>query len=291
MGHRPFLVIADHLARRGIAVLRVDDRGVGGSTGNVMEATIADNIGDALAGMAFLRDRDEIDPDRVGLIGHSEGGWVAPGVAAASDEIAFIVMLAGPSVTGRELILEQSRIIMEASSPGDPANAAGMTINRIVMDVGVADESAAAAMEAIRRAMEEAIAGAPPAEAALLRAVWENEGVQANVQQSVPNMASPWYRFLIAYDPIESLESLTIPVLALYGQRDLQVPPAQSVPFLEEAWRNHPDATIHVFPELNHLFQHAETGLPAEYGNIEETFSPEALEMIGSWIESRFVAR
>jgi len=291
MGHRPFLVIADYLTRRGIAVLRVDDRGVGGSTGNVMEATIADNIVDALAGVAFLRARDEIDPDRVGLIGHSEGGWVAPGVAAVSDDVAFIVMLAGPSVSGRELILEQSRVIMEASAPGNPANAAGLTINRIVLDAGLTGESVGAATEAVVRAMDEAIAAAAPEEARTLRAVWESESVQANVRQNLPSMGTPWYRYLVTYDPIEVLASLDLPVLALYGERDLQVPPEQSVPLLEVVWADHPDATIHVFPGLNHLFQHAETGLPAEYASIEETFAPEVLEMLGGWIAERVLER
>ncbi|MEX1257734.1 MAG: alpha/beta fold hydrolase [Gemmatimonadota bacterium] len=287
MGHRPFLVIADHLTRRGIAVLRVDDRGVGGSTGNVMEATIRDNIGDALAAVAFLRERPEIDPDRVGLIGHSEGGWVAPGVAADTEDVAFLVMLAGPSVSGREILLAQSRAIMEAS--GATQFEEGLTINRIGIDAAASETTVERAREAVHRAVEEAIAGLPPEEGSALRAVWEAETVQSNMEAGLPTMVSPWYRNLVVYDPIDTLENLEIPALALYGERDLQVPPTQSVPILEDAWDDHPDATIHVFPGLNHLFQHAETGLMAEYATIEETFAPEALEMIGRWIEERFV--
>jgi hypothetical protein len=287
MGHRPFLVIADHLTRRGIAVLRVDDRGVGGSTGNVLEATILDNIGDALAGVAFLRGRPEVDPARIGLIGHSEGGWVAPGVAAETEDVAFIVMLAGPSVSGREILLAQSRAIMEAS--GATQIEEGLTINRIGIDAAASETTVERAREAVRRAVEEAIAGLPPEEGSALRAVWEAETVQSNVEAGLPTMVSPWYRNLVVYDPIATLENLEIPALALYGERDLQVPPTQSVPILEDAWDDHPDATIHVFPGLNHLFQHAETGLMAEYAVIEETFAPQALEMMGSWIEERFV--
>jgi pimeloyl-ACP methyl ester carboxylesterase len=287
MGHRPFLVIADHLTRRGVAVLRVDDRGVGGSTGNVLEATILDNIGDALAGVAFLRSHPRIDPEMVGLIGHSEGGWVAPGVAAASDDIAFVVTLAGPSVTGEEIILEQTRAMLEAA--GEPAIEEILAFNRIVLEAGASQSEVEAARTAAEEAVRNAIAAAPAEEAAALRALWENPAVQANLQANLPTMVSPWYRYLLAYDPIESLESLDIPVLALYGERDLQVPPAQSVPLLEAAWEDHPDATIRVFPELNHLFQHAETGQLSEYAVIEETFAPEALEAIGSWLEDRFV--
>jgi hypothetical protein len=265
----------------------VDDRGVGGSTGNVLEATILDNIGDALAGVAFLRGRPEVDPARIGLIGHSEGGWVAPGVAAETEDVAFIVMLAGPSVSGREILLAQSRAIMEAS--GATQIEEGLTINRIGIDAAASETTVERAREAVRRAVEEAIAGLPPEEGSALRAVWEAETVQSNVEAGLPTMVSPWYRNLVVYDPIATLENLEIPALALYGERDLQVPPTQSVPILEDAWDDHPDATIHVFPGLNHLFQHAETGLMAEYAVIEETFAPQALEMMGSWIEERFV--
>jgi hypothetical protein len=166
-----------------------------------------------------------------------------------------------------------------------------MTINRVVHDAAASETGVRVALEAVRIAVEDAIAAAPDEEANALQAMWENGALQANIQQNIPTMTSPWYRFLRQYDPIEALRRLDIPALALYGERDLQVPPTQSVPLLEEAWEDHPDATIHVLPGLNHLFQHAETGLLSEYAVIEETFAPEALEMIGSWIEVRFVER
>jgi pimeloyl-ACP methyl ester carboxylesterase len=291
MGHRPFFVIADYLTRRGIAVLRVDDRGIGGSTGNVMQATIADNVGDALAGVALLRARPEIDPERVGLVGHSEGGWVAPAVAVRTDDVAFLVMLAGPSVMGRRLMLEQSRAILEAS--GAESIDAQVAINDAVLDFVASDPDAGSVRQLAEAAaawVEADIDSRPAAEAEPMRAVWAETPLEQLGQQLV-TMTTPWFRYLLEYDPIDALRGLRVPSLALYGERDLQVPPAQSVPLLEEAWQDHPDATIRVLPGLNHLFQHAETGLLDEYAQIEETFAPEALELMGDWIEERFGAR
>jgi hypothetical protein len=287
MGHKPFLVIADYLSRRGIAVLRVDDRGVGGSAGNVMDATIADNVRDAAAAVGFLRGHPRIDPRRVGLIGHSEGGWVAPALALELDDVAFVVMLAGPAVSPYDLLAAQTRAVLEAS--GDVLVEEQVALSRGMLDVIREEPDDERAIAAMRQTVAAWLLALPPDVAAQVRAQTGNEAYQAQLTQSMRTQTTPWFRGLLAYDPMPALAALDVPALALFGERDLQVPPAQSVPALEAIWADHPDATIHTFPGLNHLFQHAETGLIAEYAQIEETFAPEALEMVAGWIERRFV--
>lgn len=288
MGHRPFLVIADHLARHGIAALRADDRGVGGSTGGVMTATIVDNVGDALAAVELLRAHPRVDPARVGLIGHSEGGWVGPLAATRSDAVAFVVMIAGPAVTGEELLYAQTRAISEASGFPQAFIDGSEAVARQIYAILKREPDSARAIAAIVAMTDSVPRTLPAAQAAALDSAWKEPGRAEQFEQGIPTTVTPWFRFLLTYDPRPALEALRVPVLALFGERDLQVPPAQSVPILERLWANHPDATIHVFPRLNHLFQHAETGLMGEYATIEETFAPAALDMLTDWILERF---
>ena len=288
MGHRPFLVIADHLTRQGIAVLRADDRGVGGSTGSTMRSTIEDNVGDVLAAVELLRTNPKIDPSRIGLIGHSEGGWVAPLAANRAESIAFIVMLAGPAVSGEEILYAQTRAISRASGASEPLIDGGETVSRGIYGIVKSEPDSARASQAILALADSILRTLPRDQAAALDSAWNQPGAAEQFEQALPTMLTPWFRFLLAYDPVGALDSLRVPVLALFGELDLQVPPTQSVPVLERLWADHPDATIRVMPKLNHLFQHAETGLLAEYGVIEETFAPEALELISSWITERF---
>lgn len=286
MGHKPFLVIADYLTRRGIAVLRVDDRGVGGSGGNVFEATIANNVIDALAGIAFLQAQDAIDPNRVGLMGHSEGGWVAPAAAVQSDAIAFIVMLAGPAVQADSLLVAQSHALLTASNA--PLIDAQVDMTRRLIDVIRSEPDDERAIAEMRAQMNDWVADLPPAQREELLAMMESPAYTAQLDVQFRSQVTPWFRGLLDFEPDAALAAIQVPALALFGGRDLQVPAEQSVPVLDAIWADHPDATIHTFPELNHLFQHATTGLPTEYAQIEETFAPEALEMIGDWILARF---
>jgi pimeloyl-ACP methyl ester carboxylesterase len=288
MGHRPFLVLADHLTRQGIAVLRADDRGVGGSTGSLMAATIEDNVGDALAAVRLLRAHPRIDPARVGLIGHSEGGWVAPLAASRSDAVAFVVMLAGPAVSGEEILYAQTRAISRASGASPASIEASEAVARQIYRIILTEPDSARAISSILALTDTILRTLPPDQAAALDSAWNAPGRAEQFRQGLPTTVTPWFRFLLAYDPAAALDALRVPVLALFGELDLQVPPAQSVPVLERLWADHPDATIHVFPGLNHLFQHAQTGLVAEYATIEETFAAEALNRISEWITRRF---
>jgi len=288
MGHRPFLVIADDLTRRGIAVLRVDDRGVGGSTGNLMASTIDDNAGDALAGVAYLRAHPKIDPARVGLIGHSEGAWVAPLAASRSSDVAYVVLLAGPAVSGEELLYAQSRAIAEASGTPEPLIAGNIAVARRMYEIIKSEPNDSLARARLLELVEGVTAELPADQAAALDSLWSVPEVEQQFEQRLGIMLTPWFRYLLAYDPGPALESLTISVLALFGEKDLQVPPSQSVPVLRRLTASNPNVTVHVFDDLNHLFQHAESGLIGEYARIEETFAPEALELMGAWLVERF---
>ena len=286
MGHRPFLVLADHLTRRGIATLRVDDRGVGGSTGNVMTATIADNAGDALAGVAFLKAQAKVNSRSIGLLGHSEGGWVAPLAATRSTDVAFLVMLAGPAVTGEEIRHAQDSVMATLGGASLDYVAADRFVSQAIYDALKAEPNDSLALVRIREAADAAHRRLPPARQRLVDSAWAG----VNAEQAWRPLVTPWFRYLLTYDPRPALSRVRIPVLALFGEKDVQVPPAQSVPPMEAAFRaaGNRDATVRVFPGLNHLFQHAETGLVAEYGRIEETIAPEVLQAIGDWITARF---
>jgi pimeloyl-ACP methyl ester carboxylesterase len=284
MGHKPFLVLADHLTRAGIATLRVDDRGVGGSTGNTMTATIADNAADALAGVAFLKSRPKIDPRRIGLLGHSEGGWVAPLAATQSKDIAFLVLLAGPAVTGEEIRFAQDSVIALLSGGSLEDVAASRVMSQAMYDALKAEPDDSLALDRMIAAAEGTYDRLTPAQ----RARVDSAVAGMDLRQAFRPMATPWYRYLLTYDPRPVLAQVTVPVLALYGEKDVQVPPGQNVPPMEAAFRSAGNrrATVRVFPGLNHLLQHAESGLPAEYGRIEETMAPDVLAAIADWIGS-----
>ena len=287
MGHRPFLVIADRLTRNGIAVLRADDRGVGGSTGNTMTATIADNVGDVQAAVALLRAHPKVDSARVGLVGHSEGGWVAPLVANQSDGVAFIVMLAGPAVSGEEILYAQTRAMSSVGGLAPAFIEGSEAVSRKIYAIVKSEPDSARAMQAMLALTDTVTRSLPPAQRAAMDSAWAESGRAEQLEEGLAVTLTPWFRYLLSYDPAPALGALRVPVLALFGELDLQVPPTQSVPVLERLWAQHPDATIHVFPRLNHLFQHAETGLLSEYATIEETFAEPALEMMTSWILER----
>lgn len=279
--HKPFLVLADHLTRRGVAVLRVDDRGVGGSSAGPTGATSEDFAGDVLAGVRFLADRPEIDAARIGLIGHSEGGLIAPLAALREpDLLAFLVLLAPPGVPGEAILDLQAELLARAAGQDEEAIAANRALQErlfaILKETGLTDDER-------RSRLLDVLADAP---ADVLDSAAREEMMEAQVEQ----LMTPWFRFFLVHDPGPVLEPLEIPVLALIGAKDLQVPPEQNLPALRSAFRGHPDATVAELPGLNHLFQTAETGAIHEYGQIEETFAPAALERIADWMMERFGA-
>jgi uncharacterized protein len=264
-GHQIFLVLADHLTRHGIAVLRFDKRGTGTSTGDYAKATTTDFAADVEAGMAFLRARQDIDARHIGLIGHSEGGLIVPIVAARDPRTAFIVMMAGPGVDGAAVWSEQLRLILKA---------AGAT------DAQIATASAERTQQiAILRAEKD-----PEKAAARLRAIAPPDMPKAAVDALVAQINTDWFREFFDYDPAPTLRQVHCPVLALDGAKDLQVSAAQNLPAIRAALANNPDAKVEELPGLNHLFQTANTGGIAEYGQIEETIAPLAMDTITTWV-------
>jgi pimeloyl-ACP methyl ester carboxylesterase len=262
-GHRPFLVLSDYLTRRGIAVLRADDRGVGKSGGKFAAATTADFATDTEAGVAYLKTQPEIDPKKIGLVGHSEGGIIAPMVAARDSDVAFIVMMAGAGVPGDQILAEQSLLISEAGGKSRPEAEKNAAREREILTLVKQEKDNAALREKL---------------AALIP--------RAQVDTQLGQIASPWFRYFIAYDPATALRKVACPVLAINGEKDLQVPPRQNLPAIRKALEaaGNKDFEIAELPGLNHLFQTAKTGSPAEYAQIEETISPVALEKIAAWI-------
>lgn len=267
LGHKPFLVLSDYLTRRGIVVLRADDRGTGESTGVFANATTADFATDTEAGIAYLKSRTEVDPHKIGLIGHSEGGVIAPMIAARNKDVAFIVMMAGTGVPGDQVLLAQAEAIEIANgkSSDDASKDAAkehQMLNLVETDRDQAD---------LEKKLREKMIGEVP---------------EAQIGMQIEQLTSPWFRYFLTYDPVTALRKVTCPVLVLNGSLDKQVLPDQNLPAirkaLEEAGNKHFE--IDELQGLNHLFQTAKTGSPVEYAQIEETISPSALEKISRWI-------
>lgn len=279
-GHHPFWVIADYLTRRGLAVLRVDDRGIGKSTGSSSKATTEDFAGDVLAGVEYLKSLNEIDPEQIGLIGHSEGGVIAPMAAVRSPDVAFIVLMAGIGVTGKDLLRMQNELILRTSGASDSLIAKSGRINQALIEAAMENPDSAKAYPKIRRIFDDAMSGLSEEERQQL------EMTPSSEDMLISQLLSPWMRYFVALDPRPILMKVRCPVLALNGRLDLQVPSKENLGRINEALKagGNDDVTIKELPGLNHLFQHAETGSPAEYSSIEETISPDALKIMGDWI-------
>jgi hypothetical protein len=285
MNHRPFLVWADALTRLGIAVLRYDDRGVGASTGDFSEATTTDFSRDAEAAVDYLRSRKEIDNRRIGLIGHSEGGIIAPMVATRRpDDVSFIVLLAASGVRGDSILLLQNKMISRRSNLPDSVREASAALNRSLFAMLVPPTSDEEALrqsmaEVLRKAfMDGSVASPMP-----------HEEIELAISQLIEQLTTPWMREFLRYDPAPTLSRVLCPALAIQGSEDVHVPVAENLPAIRKALTLHgnKEVTIKEFPGLNHLFQHGQTGLPNEYRQIRETVSPEVLQFVGEWILKR----
>lgn len=285
--HKPFLVIADHLTRNGIAVLRYDDRGTARSGGSFATATTDDFVDDALAAVAFAQTRPEVDPKRVGIVGHSEGGLIAPMAAARSDSVAYIVLLAGPGMPSVELLALQGKLIgMAGGTPAEKAERsakASQEILGMIRDDKPAEELRAA----IRRETELEAADEP--EIAKLSPEAREKKIAEMVDAQMAQVGSPWMKRFLHIDPTIALAKVRVPMLALNGEKDLQVPPKENLAGIKAAAEKAGirDVTIRELPGLNHLFQTCKTGAPSEYADIEETFAPAALDVMTRWIRVR----
>ena len=282
LGHKPFLVLADHLTRNGIAVLRYDDRGVGKSAGKHDSATSADFATDAFAAVTYLRGRKEIDSKRIGVMGHSEGGLIAPIVAAEHpEEVAFIVLLAGPGVPGDEVVQLQQQVLLKAMGADEATRKFSAKLMASVLPTAKAAGPVDERKKKIEAAATAFLDGLPADEKKLI-----GETGSKAAAAGLTRLGDHWMHFFLTFDPRPTLGKVKCPVLAVNGELDLQVVPEQNVESIEKAVKagGNDRVVTKVFPKLNHLFQHAKSGTPSEYGQIEETFSPEALEFITNWL-------
>ena len=281
LGHKPFLVLADYLTRRGVAVLRVDDRGVGGSTGSTKTSTSDDFAGDALSGLAFLKGRTEIDVKKIGLCGHSEGGLIAPIAAARSKDVAFIVLMAGTGLPGSEILETQGQLILKAGGVSESEMKKERDHQKRLIEIITTEKDEKAAEAKLRGAWKEIVAAMPEAERKALDASGGSldeaaiEGVQQRLVSVFPHVRP-------AFHP----PYVRCPVLAVNGEKDLQVSAKENLAEIAKALTAGGNANVKTveLPGLNHLFQPCKIGSPSEYGSIETTIAPEALKTIGDWI-------
>lgn len=267
--HKPFWVIADYLARHGVVVLRYDDRGVGESGGSKIDNTTKILSYDAAAAISYLKSRPEVKT--AGICGHSEGGTIAFMLAAENPQIGFVISLAGTSVRGDEILLAQQSAIAKASNLSKEYISLVREANREVYDIVIASDS-------VDNTLKEQ-----------LRAFYTSNPMTANLKgklldQQISVMTDPWLYFFIKYSPQDDLSKIKVPILALDGTKDLQVPADLNLPAILKATSGNPNVTVKYLNGLNHLFQHAGSGSPDEYPTIEETFSPEALQIMADWL-------
>lgn len=257
--HKPFLIIADHLARNGIATLRYDDRSVGKSTGNAVGATTETFMKDALAGLEFLRSMNKFS--KIGLAGHSEGGTIAF-LLAGEGKTDFIISLAGTATDGVTVLVEQNRKILKGSGiPDSAVNDYCEVLAKLYADPDMTAEELSKLASDLAPDMKQNI-------------------------MSIRETKDPWVQHFISFDPGEAIKKIECPVLALNGENDVQVIADSNIPRLQELLEDNGKNKIKTYPGLNHLFQHCTTGMPDEYGKIEETISTEVLNDIAVWINS-----
>ncbi len=284
MGHKPFLVLADYLSRRGIAVLRYDDRGTAGSTGDFSDATTEDFARDASAAVEFLAHHEKINPSEIGLAGHSEGGLVAPMVVGLREDVAFVVLLGATGVNGATIIPNQTEAMMRAADTDDTEIEIATTINRAVIAAALETSPGTDYSAELEPVIADVIQTLPESvreEAA--------KNLRLGIRNSMPRMQGKWMRFFLAYDPRPALRNIKRPVLAIWGSKDVQVLPDLNRPEVEKALieGGNTDYTMVELEGLNHMFQQADTGSISEYASIQETFNPKALDTIGDWIIAR----
>lgn len=280
MGHKPFLVWSDYFTRKGIAVLRFDDRGTASSTGNFGTATSEDFASDVEAAIQYLQSRKEISKKQIGLVGHSEGGIIAPMVAATSKDVSFIVLLAGTGIPGGELLLLQEELIGRVSGMSEVELKQNHVINQGAFNMVTKSTST----ETLKAELPKYLLTALEADTSIKipAGMTKNQFVDAQVKQ----ITSPWMVYFIKHDPAQVLQKVKCPVLAVNGSKDLQVPPVINLNGIKAALEKggNKKVTTKELPGLNHLFQECTTGLPDEYSKIEQTISPSALNEVTQWI-------
>ncbi len=282
-GHKPFLVISDYLTRNGIGVFRYDDRGIGRSKGNFKTSTSADFGTDVESAIAYLKTRKEINKDKIGLIGHSEGGLIAPMVASKSKDVAFIVLLAAPGIQGDQILLLQQKLMGKASGTGSKTLEKNEWINRKAYDIVIKSTNPEQLNIDLTHYIKSTLKDNPK---------YQNRKEMSDdefVKLEVSKITTPWMEYFIKYSPCPALEKVKCPVLALNGRKDLQVPADENINAIKRilTQAGNKKVTTKILSNLNHLFQECKTGSPDEYATIEQTFSPIALTEILKWIQTQ----
>ncbi|MCG2617924.1 alpha/beta hydrolase [Terrimonas sp. NA20] len=284
-GHKAFAVLADALTRNGFVVLRVDDRGIGKTTGPFSGATTADFADDARTGLQYLQSRPEVNKKKTGMIGHSEGGMIAPMVAANRDDIDFIVLLAGPGVPVSQLMADQNAAIFRQAGMSEPAITSYIDIYTNVAKHIV---STTDSLTALNKSIELIRSWRLKTDTALLRELRVNgdETDREMATAFASAMRDNWFRYFYSFDPTGYLQNLRCKVLALNGSKDIQVLSSANLPAIEASLKKSKSRSFIVkeMPGLNHLFQTCKTCSTTEYGQLEETFAPAALEEINNWL-------
>ena len=280
LGHKPFAVIADHLTRNGVAVLRSDERGVGDSTGEFAGATSKDLATDIEAAIDFLKTRPEVDPSKIILIGHSEGGLLAPMIASRRSDVAGVVLMAPPGVNGEKVVINQSRRIAEKSGVSEEELDEQEQILNIAFKLLHETEGTPDRFLDKFKVEIAAVSGD------------DEEASELEPQElaAMQQLNTPWFRFFAMYEPVPALKKTKCSVLVMIGDKDLQVDPDLNLPPIKKALQDagNEDVTVERMANLNHLFQQCKTGAPGEYATIEETINPDALNLISTWIGERF---
>lgn len=280
LGHKPFLVIADYLTKKGIGVLRFDDRGVGESKGDRNIATTKDFANDVSAAVEYLKARKEINTKKIGLIGHSEGGIIAPMVAASSKDISYIVLLAGSGIPGDELLIQQTYLVGKAAGMSEEdlkeASAANAKVYNIIKTEKNLEQAKKQLAAIIQAGFDELPIDQKPSQ----------DEINNVITQQVAMVTSPWFQYFVSYNPSLILKDVKCPVLVLNGEKDVQVPSKVNTQAIKNALEKggNKKVTVIEFPNTNHLFQECVTCSVDEYEKIEQTFSPIALKQISDWI-------
>jgi Dienelactone hydrolase and related enzymes len=285
MGHKIFAVLADHLTRKGFVVLRVDDRGVGKTTGDFSSATSMDFANDLDESIGYLKSRSEVDKNKIGLIGHSEGGMIAPMVATKRNDIDFIVLLAAPGIKIKDLMTEQNAAILLSSGISSNATKAYTTFYDKLLTTIINSPDSVSAKDNTTRLVKEWI---QQTDTTIIKELgWADENTRTEIVNSIVSaFASPWFTYFLKFDPQLYLEKIQSKVLALNGSKDLQVNPTSNLAAIKNALAKSKSPLYEVkeMPGLNHLFQTCSTCTLNEYGELSETFSPMALNFISDWL-------
>ena len=284
MGMKPFKIIADHFTKKGIAVLRYDSRGVGGSTGNVFLSTFPNFASDVMAAIKFLKNRNEINHSQIGLCGHSEGAFIAPLCASTSEEVAFVILISGGGHNGEKLFLAQSELIMGADGDSeDKINdilISQKKLLKLILEEAKEKEIESILIDITKKSMN--------IETDLEETSKEelDPTVKNQVTCQLEQFNSPWFKYFLEYDPIQKLEKVKCPVLMLFGELDLQVPTKLNKDAMVGALKkgDNKHYSFKIFPKANHLYQRAKTGSPSEYGELAKEFVPGFLEFMSNWL-------